>query len=168
MNTQQLLHCLHQDKVIRKYALGVYPADGLPQVTIWPSCFIANLDPANKPGSHWIAVFIDSEGVGECFDSYGRSPCESLNKYLKKYCKTILYNPVRIQGPLSSSCGQYCVYYLCHRARDRTMSKIVADFCSDFPLNDLSVADYINRHFNLNLPAYDLHFILSQICKPEK
>jgi hypothetical protein len=108
-----------------------------------------NTDPSNKPGTHWVAVYCD-----EYFDSYGRP-----SKRNKKY------NPVRIQGTLSSACGQYCVYYLCHRIRGRSMNDIVKDFSYDYALNDMCVTEYINRNFDLNMKTYDS---LLQICKSEQ
>ena len=165
MNSGQLFKCIQQDRVLQKLAANVYPADKLPTA---PTCFIANVDVATKPGSHWIAVFISGDGNGEVFDSYGRAPDKSLETYLKKYCKSIIHNSVRVQGPLSSTCGQYSLYFLCHRARGRAMRNIVTDFGSDFVLNDICVAEYTKRNFDVRAEAYDIKFILSQLCKPEK
>lgn len=168
MDTGQLLRCIQQDEFLHHYATGVHAADQLPSLKTRPSCFIANVDPINNSGSHWIAIFCDVNGNVECFDSYGRAPNRSLKKYLEIYSKSITHNDVRIQGPLSSSCGHYCVYYLCHRVRDRSMNEIVSDFCTNFSLNDITAAEYVNINFNVNAPAYDLDFIISQICKSEK
>ena len=32
---------------------------------------ILNLSSSNHPGSHWVAVFVNTNGVGEFFDSFG-------------------------------------------------------------------------------------------------
>ena len=168
MDTRQLLSCMEHDKILVKYATGVHPANKLPKLSALPSCFIANTDTANKKGSHWIAVFIGADGIGEYFDTYGRPPRRNFDTYMKKYCKNVMHNDIRVQGPLSSTCGQFCMYYLCNRVRGRLMNSIVGDFSSDLIENDISIAEYVKRHFNIDVQAYELTFVLSQICKSEK
>jgi hypothetical protein len=159
MNTRQLLHCVDQDKLLKKYCIGVYANDTVPRrISARPACYIVNTDPISKPGKHWYAVFLDTDGRREVFDSYGRTP-SAMN---------VDYNPVRIQGPLSSTCGQFCLYYLCQKVRGRSMKEIVNDFSVDFVLNDMCVAEYVNRNFNLNVNTYDVDNIVSQICFSEQ
>ena len=158
---------MQNDKVTNQYALGVFPSDKFPQMQNFPSCFIANLDNSKQPGSHWVAIFVSDDGVGEYFDSYGRAPSFKFANYLQKYCKTIKHNTLRIQGPFSNSCGQYSVYYLCQRVRGREMKSIIDDFSLDFMLNDVCVAEYLGRNFNVPSQAYDIEFIVEQICKSE-
>jgi hypothetical protein len=167
MKTGQILKCIRQDPLLTRYASGVYPSDQLPAVEKLPSCFIANVDPTNEPGRHWVAIYIGADGVGEFFDSYGRAPTGPFEKYLKRNCKKVVHNSARVQGPLSSSCGQFCIYYLCHRVRGWTMKNIVSDFCDNFSLNDISVVEYVNKHFDVNAKVYELDFIVSQLCKAE-
>ena len=153
MNTAQLIHCAKQDRLLSKYFDGVFASDTLPKRS--PGCYIFNTDPISKPGSHWQARFIESDGSIEHFDSYGRA------------AQTTSYNSTRIQGPLSSSCGQYCLYYLCHKVRGRGMKEIVNDFSTDYVLNDLCITEFINRHFDLATETYHLPRVISQICKSE-
>jgi hypothetical protein len=164
MNTEQLLDCLSQDKTLSGYSYGVYAANRLPKNHDIPACIIVNTDPATKPGSHWIALYIASDGV-EYFDSFGRFPRKDFNNYLKDYSKNIQHNGVRIQGPLSNSCGQYCVYYLCQRTRGRSMKNIIADFSKDYILNDTCVAAFVRQTFLVDSKPYDVKFIVSQISK---
>lgn len=153
MNTAQLQQCATQDRLLSKYFIGVFAADTIPKPST--GCYIFNTDPIAKPGTHWQARFIESDGTIEHFDSYGRPS------------KAASYNTKRIQGPLSSACGQYCLYYLCHKVRGRRMKEIMNDFSADYVLNDLSVTEFINRHFNLNTETYNLSHVMSQICKSE-
>ena len=155
------------DSDLAQYATGVYPSDRLPKLQTLPSCLIANTDPAGKPGKHWVALYVCTDGTGEFFDSYGRPPTPNFAKFLRKYCNSINHNSVRVQGPLSSSCGQFCIYYLAHRVRGRTMKKIVNDFCTDLVLNDIYAAEYVRRNFNVKSDAYDFDFSVCQCCKPE-
>ena len=159
MNTIQLLKCVEQDELLGKYFIGVYAIDTLPKIMPqMPACYIFNTDPIKKPGVHWQARFFTTDGIEEHFDSYGRQPLKG----------TFDYNSVRIQGPLSSSCGQYCLYYMCHRVRGRSMNDIVNDFSTDYVFNDLNVTEYVNKYFNLNVETYDISHIISQISISEQ
>jgi hypothetical protein len=166
MNTRQLLQCFQQDETLRKYSTGVHASDVLPKIECFPSCLIANTDPTNLPGKHWVAIFIGTDEA-EFFDSYGLPPASNLSSYIRKYRKPVTYNGTRVQGPLSSTCGHYCLYYLCHRVRGKSMKNIVNDFCTDYSLNDLYIAEYVRQHFNIDVKAFDLKFLVDQICKSE-
>ena len=56
-----------------------YPLDGLAEICAEWQCVIeghllvCNTDPSNRPGSHWIAIYVE-DGRGEFFDSFGRRP----------------------------------------------------------------------------------------------
>ena len=44
---------------------GVFPSDKLPQtIEKYPCGIVANTDPSDKPGEHWIALFISIEQKG--------------------------------------------------------------------------------------------------------
>ena len=49
---------------------GVYAIDEMKliETVSYPSSFVINLDPSYKPGSHWVAVYFDRNGIGEYFD----------------------------------------------------------------------------------------------------
>ena len=40
----------------------------------FPCGFVANTDPSDEPGAHWVAFYFQSERKGEFFDSYGKPP----------------------------------------------------------------------------------------------
>ena len=46
---------------------GVYPTDKLPIVNKYPSGLIANTDPHDKPGTHWVATYFISVWEGDIF-----------------------------------------------------------------------------------------------------
>jgi hypothetical protein len=80
MNTYQITRALEHDPVTNKQFCGVFPSDKLPQtIEKYPCGFVANTDPSNEPGTHWIAFYFPSEERGEFFDSYGHAP-----EYYKK------------------------------------------------------------------------------------
>jgi hypothetical protein len=83
---------------------------------------IFNLDPHDKPGSHWTALFLDKERNGiYYFDSYGMKPEKEINilmTKLKKQHDSIIkkpiktdYNKIRHQYK-DSECGTYCLYFI--------------------------------------------------------
>ena len=162
MNTQQISSAL---KNIKEF-LGVFPSDKLPKSIQPPAALIANTDPQSKPGKHWVAFFIDHDRSGEYFDSYGQQPCvKSFQTFLSRNSNNQLHNNQRIQGPLSSVCGQYCIYYIFQRVKDFPMCEIVRAFDSqDLVANDESVTEFVNDNFSVNLETYDVEFILNQIC----
>ena len=107
--------------------LGVFAADRIPQhITSFPCCLVANTDPANKPGEHWVAYYCATPSNVEFFYSYGLSW-----KSHKHLCFPIVptkVNRVCFQSPLAVACGHYCIYFLCNRAFGRTMCGIVLLF----------------------------------------
>ena len=48
---------------------GVFSVDNLPES---PHLLVCNTDPSDRPGRHWIAIYVDNEGRGDFFDSFGR------------------------------------------------------------------------------------------------
>lgn len=53
---------------------GVYAIDEINKILVSDKVgVVLNLDPSNKPGSHWVALYIDSKGDKsvEYYDSFG-------------------------------------------------------------------------------------------------
>ena len=72
MNTFQLKEVIEQDKIAKQQFQGVYPSDLLAKwIKAYPSAYVANVDPAEKIGSHWVAFYFTKDKKGEFFDSYG-------------------------------------------------------------------------------------------------
>lgn len=91
------------------------------------------------------------EHKGEFFDSYGNNPGYydiSFTNYLKKHAYEWDFNKRKLQSVWSDVCGQYCIFYLHHRAQGQSMSKIVKVFENDTMSNDNKVFNFVNRHFN--------------------
>lgn len=98
--------------------LGVFPADRVPVDAINNKglvCCVANTDPHNRPGEHWVALVL-GDGCCEYFDPYGMplSAYPALDKRLGHVLPT-LQAASAVQPPLSSTCGHFCIYYLCCR-----------------------------------------------------
>jgi nitrogenase subunit NifH len=41
---------------------GVFASDMIPQMSKYPAAIVCNTDPHDKPGQHWIAMYIDEKG----------------------------------------------------------------------------------------------------------
>ena len=77
---------------------------------------VFNLDPHDKPGSHWVCAFLDIPNkAAYYFDSYGYEPPHQIITFLKR-CKeqgieTIQWNDIRHQRK-GSECGMYCLFVI--------------------------------------------------------
>ena len=136
---------------------GVFARDQLPTSLAVPSGLIVNLDPASKPGSHWVAFYFDVEGPGEYFDSLGKIPpgmtCMiSWENTQKTQCHGQTYD---CKALASASCGQYCAYFLCHRFWGVPMHRILSVFSgTNLPLNDCLVTDWVNERFDMETQCH--------------
>ena len=55
MDTSQILAALESDPVTRKTFCGVFSSDHLRKVmNRFPCGFVANTDPGDEPGTHWV------------------------------------------------------------------------------------------------------------------
>ena len=159
MNTLQIERALKRNRFTKKIFVGVFAADQLPKINTFPCGFVANTDPSTEPGTPWVAFYFPSIGKGEFFDSYGHRP-----QYYG-FDETETWNTRTLQSSWSEVCGQYCIFYLYHKSRGYSMSKIVNLFTDKANLNDCNVACYVKKHFNVvieNQPVCGLN----QCCKP--
>lgn len=149
MNTQQLKEVLKKDPVAYAKFCGVYAENTLPRrVTSFPSGYIANTDPDKQPGRHWVAFYLSSPQQGEFFDSYGHPPqvySSHFVKFLDQNVQEWTFNNKQLQSNFTNVCGDYCIFYLLHRARGVSMNSIVNLFSSNKERNDVLVYDYVMR-----------------------
>ncbi len=132
---------------------GVFAADRVPESSSGaescPSrwCCVANTDPYDQPGEHWVALlFDDAGGAIEYFDPYGM-PLESypaLCRRLRRVSVTC-QAAAPVQPPLSSTCGHFCIYYLCCRGT-------------------MSLARIVRRLLDVPVRARDA-FVLAYVCR---
>ena len=55
------------------------------------------------------------------------------------------HNKIQLQSAFSTVCGQYCIYFLYHRCRKRSMSTIVNSFVNDKLRNDKLFYDFVTQ-----------------------
>jgi hypothetical protein len=109
---------------------GVFSSDKLPQK---PRLLVCNTDPSWKPGEHWIAIYVDKNGRGEYFDSFGRKPDKHFERYLNFNCASWTFTKKRLQSSISSFCGYYCCLYILLKVKGLDMNKL---FTNDTGYND--------------------------------
>ncbi len=151
-------------KAIGKGCLGVFPSDKIPAKVKGPCTMVINTDASTNPGSHWVAIFITRDGIAEYFDSYGQPPevaeiSSFLNRYRMRY-----YNKKQVQGPFSSVCGHYCIYFAIQRWQNVHMKDIVNKFSNDHEENDEMITQWINDNCDIETETYDVNFLFNQIC----
>ena len=120
----------------------------------YPCGLVVNTDPSDEPGTHWVAFYFPSKGKGEFFDSYGHPPDyynSSFKNFLERHSREWSFNNRKLQSVWSDVCGQYCIFYLIHRAPEKSMKKIVQLFGNDTVLNDSKVAWFVKTHFRVAL-----------------
>ena len=139
MDTREIARFIRENKLCRGIFQGVFSADTLPE---YPRLLICNTDPSNRPGTHWIVIYVDPNGYGEYFDSFGRPPPGVFRDYLNRHCTAWIYNRKQLQSVVSSFCGYYCCFYcLCKYKLD--LPKIVACFTNDTGFNDYIVHSFV-------------------------
>ncbi len=123
--------------------LGVFSIDRLPSTLPprRPLLLVCNTDPHDRPGSHWIVMFIDLNG--EFFDSFGQEPAPAFRRYLEHYCNSFTVNSKPIQSVLSAFCGHYAVFYCLMKTLNYSMSDIDNAFSSDTALNDYLIHRFV-------------------------
>ena len=87
---------------------------------------------------------------GEYFDSYGTDVPLVFRNYLEKHTDKWKYNKRKLQSIWSDVCGDYCIFYLSHRARGYSMNKIVQLFDDNTMLNDAKVSHFVKTHFRVS------------------
>lgn len=163
MNTQEVAAALSG---VRASSSGVYAADRIPRALSLPAAIVTNMDPANKPGSHWVAFYIDNNGFGTYFDSYGLPP-ESPHHIdrLKRNCTRYQWNKKKLQSYNSKVCGEYCVAFLHHMCRHLSLRSFCDLFTRDSLRNDNLVAKFYKLIVKKNRNRSRLaHSMLRENC----
>lgn len=125
---------------------GVFPADRIPNRWSRPAAIVANTDDHTKPGTHWVALYVDSKGHGVFFDSYGNPPLVAQHhNRLRRNSNSYEWNTRGLQSLKSRVCGEYCLMFLDHMSRGRTLAAFSRKFTENRIRNDKMVANYYKR-----------------------
>lgn len=131
MNTLELKTFLETNEYTRNHFLGIFACDLLPlqKIRKRPALIICNTDEHNKPGQHWIAIYIENEKKIEYFDSFGLYPNNlHINRFIKQNCETLLTNNTMIQGLFSKYCGHFCALFLYSKCLGISMKNFLLIF----------------------------------------
>ena len=132
----------------RNQFVGVYACDRLPRIlpSHRPLLIVANTDPHDKPGQHWIAMYIGRDAKGEYFDSLGQPAPQIFQRYLNKYCNS--WRPIgrQLQSVISYFCGHYVIYYCLYRSLGYSIERLISIFAHDTALNDALVHSIVCGH----------------------
>lgn len=137
MDTCQLLHSVHQDEIMSKNFLGVFPRDMIPS-SINTGSLIANTDSSKEKGTHWVAMYKE-KNICDYFDSYGRPPFQNNLKGVRNN-----FNHTKLQSNNSEVCGQYCLYFLYYRSRGVSLFDIVKSLKNN---GDYIVEEFVKQNF---------------------
>lgn len=181
MDTRQIITFLEKiictGKQKKKKNYGVFPSDHLPMDVVKPAFIIANTDPSDEPGTHWVAFYMPKTGPVEYFDSFGMQPRNKFfRKFINIHSKRSIWNKQRLQSDHTSVCGHYCCVYLHHRCSGRSMASFLKKFNAiNYKENDLKVLNLYSkiapsfRKTNyMNYMQTGGFKLCIQSCKPKK
>ena len=159
MNTIQITRALKQDPTTSKTFCGVFPSDKLPQtIEKYPCGIVANTDPNDKPGEHWIAMFISFEQKGSSkkgsfFDPLGKSPefyGTSFTNFLDKHCDAWGFNSRKLQSDMVSCLWRILfVLFISKVTGTYSLNKIVHVFNNNTLIIDAMVSQFVKNHFKV-------------------
>ena len=105
---------------------------------------MVNTDPMELLGTHWIAIYFNEQMKREFFHSHRKQPIQfNFLDFMNRNAVEWQHNNIQLQSAFSTVCGQYCIYFLYHRCRKRSMSSIVNSFVNDKLRNDQLVYDFM-------------------------
>jgi hypothetical protein len=115
---------------------------------------IFNLDPHDKDGSHWVALFINLKKQEiYYFDSYGEEIPRRINKFVKmviKQAKNLNENYelkviTKRHQYSQSECGMYSLYFIIEMLKDKPFS-----YFQNNKIPDKKMIALRNKYFNKN------------------
>ena len=142
MNTREIFVSL---RYLPLATTGVNAAGEIPRAWARLAGLIVNSDDHNKPGEHWVAMYVDRDGRRSYFGSYGLPPIIPQHvPRLRRNCKFYRHNLKQLQSDTSDVCGQFCIVFLHLISCGSNLAEFDSLFSSDFGKNDKIVRDYYN------------------------
>ena len=163
MDNNTIDHILRKHPSIGGKFGGVFACDELPKNNYLNKdlFYVVNTDASHLSGQHWLAVYINSNGRNELFDSYGNMqfpPKKEIQQFLNY--TDYIYSLSQLQHNLSTVCGQYCVFYIWQRSKGKSLSEIVNLFQKeDFLANDVIVNSAVEQEFNIDEQVINHSFL---------
>lgn len=96
------------------------------------------------PGRHWVAIFVDTTGHADYFDSLGDPPLPIFHEFLERHSMAYSYFTGPVQSEVSRSCGAFCIYFLHFRALGKSMQEVASELCKfQFHFRDRIVDTFV-------------------------
>jgi hypothetical protein len=153
MQSIEIVRLMLSDSVIRPIFKGVFPIDKIPDITSYPSAMIVNMDGHDEPGSHWVALYFDKKRRCDFFNSYGVEPKDILKAYIEKNSVSYSYNEKQVQKIFTTTCGQFCIFFLFWRVRGVSMKTIMS--CLEKRTADEIITGFVNKLYKINTKVFD-------------
>ena len=118
---------------------GVYSRNNLPKIK--DGVYVINLDEFKSIGTHWIALYMNTENV-TCFESFG---VEHIPKEIRIFIrnKDITMNIYRIQTYDAIMCGYFCIGFIDFMIKSKSLLEYTNLFSSnDYEKNDKIILKY--------------------------
>ena len=148
MNELQIKRILESDARTRGSFRGVFSRNELPIRAPTTSLYVCNTDPYNKPGEHWVTIYIDNNRRGEYFDSFGMSPLfDEFVTFLNNNTKSWTHNKRVVQDVYSSACGFHCIFYVVHRCVGFDVGSIANMYTHDTAFNNAIVEKFVRKMY---------------------
>ena len=167
MNTNEIASLLSANVYTAERFKGVYPYDKIPILNDVKKecCFVFNLDPSTRNGSHWVAVMLHPTKRNVYFDSYGWPPFKNRLKNLMVKCGDFDYNSQQLQHSFSTTCGQWCMYFIHEHCRGLSLKELIANFSKEYLLaNDHVLNALVENAFDTDQDVIDKGFLKDQLC----
>lgn len=148
LTTEQLNLLALVDPILNQHFLGTFAIDKIPppRLVKAKTGMIINYDSHKSPGSHWVAIWVKSDGNVEFFDSFGLPPIKtSLKQYLYSISNNITYNQNKLQSFSANTCGLWCVLFLISRVRNVSLQSFVSAFEQESEQNDETLLQLIKK-----------------------
>lgn len=131
------------------------PCDYLTNTRIrtYPFAYCVNDEPSNKPGTHWVGIYIEKpNGPLEFFCSFGRG-IYTYDKYFKQFAvnNNLSVNQAKfdLQSIDSSFCGHHVLHFLYCRAKRISFSTFYYNHKKKSTRdNDAFVDEFVKRIMN--------------------
>ncbi len=142
MNTSEINNELRHIKCF----IGTFARDRLPSLTSLPVGLIVNTDKASDSGQHWIAIYIDKNGRGEYFDSFGFPSLHiDIINFLSLNTNRWQYSCHMLQHASAKTCGNYCIFYIKLRCNGFSQCQFIQLFTNITLINDKIVKSLFNK-----------------------
>ena len=157
MDNHQLLHIVTKHAVLRKYYVGTFPENMLPN-PIKPGFMFVNTESWIGVMGHWVLIFYNSSKEVIFFDSFGKHPLEygrNIGVFCDKFEKLKLCGRKQLQSNKSFTCGAYCVYVAMKLCQKQSIRNIMQRFnFKNLERNDFLVEQFVTRLMHDGKLAY--------------